>query len=447
MARWIYTSFFYLIMPVILLRLLFRSIKAPAYARRIPERLGLISKPDFESCIWIHAVSVGETIAAEPLVKYLLQYHRDQAIVVTTMTPTGSDRVKALFGEKVHHFYAPYDLPGATKRFIRRINPKILIIMETELWPNTIHYCSKNNTSVIVANARLSEKSANGYRRLASLSRSMLRQISIVAAQYEMDGKRFVELGLPSAQLSVTGSIKFDVNLPAELKTKAMALRSELQCLSTEQGIDDDEIRTEHIRTDHVDTDKKRKIFLAASTHEGEDELIIDAFKAAESDNLLLILVPRHPERFSKVISLCKQSGLETLQRSLAEPVQNTTQVLVGDTMGELLLFCGCADIAFIGGSLTDNGGHNMLEAAAWGVPILSGSSVYNFLEISERLQQANAMKLVMSGEELTTELNILLTNPVKCEQMGQAALQVVEQNRGALGRLLAIIDQTLNQS
>lgn len=452
MPRRLYTLFFYLLMPLILLRLIYRAIRAPAYGQRIGERFGLFSAPSFNRCIWVHAVSMGETIAAVPLIRRLQKTYPDCEIVVTTMTPTGSERVTALLGKEVFHVYAPYDTPGSVKRFLSRIRPNLLIIMETELWPNTIHYCRENSIPVVLANARLSQRSAKGYRRVSSLSRRMLEDMSCIAAQYAADGKRFVALGLPPENLTVTGSIKFDIDIPAELIVQARQLKTQWRQVGS--GNAGSAKSNDDKSLGRGSENNVRLIFIAASTHEGEEGLILSAFKKVlvqrqfgASPEPLLILVPRHPERFSRVVAMSEQLDFETLRRSSGEPVSESTQVMVGDTMGELLLLYGCADIAFVGGSLVDNGGHNMLEAAAWSLPIMSGNSMHNFYDISQKFQQAGALKVVNGEDELVEQLQTLLTDSAQRQQMGRSALEVVQQNRGALKRLEHAIHRYIDVS
>ncbi len=429
MARWFYTIIFYLIMPLILLRLCYRASKAPAYRKRIAERFGYFQAPKLASesmrddgYLWVHSVSVGETIAAAPLVKRLQQQYPSMPIVITTMTPTGSERVRALFGDSVFHVYAPYDLPGPVRRFLSRVQPKLLVIMETELWPNTIYYCRKKSIPVIVANARLSEKSAMGYQRLSLLTKPMMRCLSMVVAQTQADASRFLTLGLQEQQLIVSGSIKFDISVSNELKAQASQLKRQW----SDGG--------------------QRFIFLAASTHNGEDDIILGAFKQvlATCPSMLLVLVPRHPERFDQVADLSQRQGLVTLRRSTGDRVNGDAQVLIGDTMGELMLFYGCADIAFVGGSLVQRGGHNMLEPAAWALPIISGDSDFNFLEISRLLQRENALSKVSNGEVLGDIIKAFVHSEEKRAEAGGNALAVVEANRGALGRLFSVIDDYL---
>jgi 3-deoxy-D-manno-octulosonic-acid transferase len=422
LARYCYTLLFYLITPLILLRLSYRAIKASAYRQRIAERFGLFTAPKMQSCIWLHSVSVGETIAAAPIVKRLQQQHPNTPIVVTTMTPTGSERVRALFGDSVFHVYAPYDLPGSINRFLDKIQPRLLVIMETELWPNTLHYCHKKNIPVVLANGRLSEKSAAGYQRLSALSKPMLGKLSRVVAQTQADGDRFQALGLPASKVEVSGSIKFDIDPGVELRKEAAALKS----LWSQDG--------------------QRLIVLAASTHQGEDEIILQAFQQVleRQPSLLLVLVPRHPERFGSVSKMAVDSGLSTERRSIVNSPAVSTQVFIGDTMGELLLFYGCADIAFIGGSLVNTGGHNMLEAASWALPIITGASDFNFLEISRLLQQREGLAKVEDVQGLADQIESWASSKTLRAKAGANALAVVEANRGALERLLRALNQYL---
>ena len=420
MARFLYTLLFYLLTPLLLLRLLLRSRKAPDYRRRIAERFGFFAAPATGG-IWVHAVSVGEAIAAAPLVKALQQQYPDQPITVTTMTPTGSERVKALFGGSVFHVYAPWDMPDAVRRFLNRVQPSLLIVMETELWPNTVDACAKRTIPVVVANARLSAKSAAGYQRVLPLTRPMLQSLTSVVAQHREDAERFVSLGLPRESVTVSGSIKFDLALDADLRQRAAALKQQWS-----QG-------------------GQRPILVAASTHEGEEAIILDAFKRMQQTHpeLLLVLVPRHPERFPTVAALCQDLAL--CHRSKGEAPSAETQVLLGDTMGELLLFYGCADLALVGGSLIERGGHNTLEAAVWGVPILTGPSDFNFLAISQLLQEREALKVVHNADELTEMAAHWLSNPDQARQAGESARQSIEENRGALQRLLELLRPFLN--
>jgi len=423
MPRFLYSVFFYLILPLVLVRLLWRASRAPAYRHRIAERFGFFKSPAHTGGLWVHAVSVGESIAAAPLINYFLAQHPHLPVVVTTMTPTGSERVQAMFGDRVFHVYAPYDLPDAIARFLNRIQPQLAVIMETEIWPNMVCQTEARGIPLVLANARLSARSARGYGRLGSLSRDVFSRFSKVVAQSAADGARFASLGVPEANLTVSGSIKFDLAIPAELYKHASELRS--------LWLGD------------------RPVWIAASTHAGEDEVLLAAHRAllAQHPDAVLILVPRHPERFPKVAELIASSDLNFERRSAslasaaAAPVANTTSVILGDTMGELLLLLGCADIAFVGGSLIGHGGHNTLEPAAWGLPVVTGLSDFNFAEISALLEAAGGLQKIDGDRALAEVLQTLFAAPLYRERQGAAAKAVVDNNRGALQRLLAIIE------
>lgn len=415
--RFLYSAVLYLVLPVIVARMLWRSRRAPAYRRRLAERFGLFHAParlGDKPLIWVHAVSVGETLAAAPLVEHLLASYPGHTVVVTTTTPTGSERVQALFGQRVFHVYAPWDLPGAVARFYRKLRPRLLVIMETELWPNVLKAAERDNCKVVLANARLSARSARGYGRVAGLTRQMLRQLSVVACQSQADGDRFVTLGLPEQRLQVTGSIKFDLDLDSELRDRTAALRAAWQ----------------------------RPVLLGSSTHAGEETLLLDCLAALRGDcpELLLLLVPRHPERFESVYQLCLEREFTVARRSLGETPGPQHQVLLGDTMGELRLLSGTATVAVIGGSFIEHGGQNVLEAAAWGVPVVSGPFMYNFAEITALLTEAGAMRQLNDRSELVPCLQQILADPALRERMGRAGEQVIADNRGALRRLQAII-------
>ncbi len=423
--RFIYTSVFYLAIPFILLRLLWRAFAAPAYARRWSERFGFfhaLAKAERDSSrikkiVWVHTVSVGEFIAALPIIKQL-QTNSALQLVVTTTTPTGSDRVRAMLGDSVFHVYAPYDLPDVIARFLQRIKPSLLLIMETELWPNTIAACAKRNIPVVLVNGRMSKKSARGYQKFSGLTRPMLQNLSLVLVQNKEDAARFNNLGLPAKNTQVTGNIKFDLVLTDALRQQAAQLKQQWN------------------------NNGERIIWLAASTHPGEDEVILEAFRQVKSDlkKLLLVLVPRHPERFNSVHNLCVSRGFNVAKRSLGD-ASTATDIIVGDTMGELLLMFGASDIAFVGGSLVPNGGHNFIEPAAWQLPLLSGQHVFNFAEVSRLLQEAGALTLVSAADELAEQIRLLALDDTERDRRGIAALRVANENRGALEKALNSIN------
>ena len=414
MNRLLYTLLLHLALPLIALRLALRARKAPAYARRINERFSLGLPAMKPGGIWVHAVSVGESIAAAPMIRALQAHYPDLPITVTCMTPTGSERIQALFGESVQHCYLPYDLPWAAARFLDRVQPRLAAVMETELWPNHIHQCAKRGIPVALANARLSERSARGYARFGKLTAPMLAELSLIAVQTQAEAQRFLDLGARPGCVEVTGSIKFDLKIDAELPQRADALRQQWQATT-------------------------RPVWIAASTHAGEDEIILAAHRQLLSNHpdALLILVPRHPERFNSVNELCLSQGLPTRRRSTGEAVQAGDQVLLGDTMGELLFLYALADIAFVGGSLVANGGHNLLEPAALGKPVLSGPHLFNFLEIAAQLREAGALSEVENAVQLADKVAALLNEPSEIRRMSQAGLSVLKANQGAQEPLL----------
>ena len=420
MARFCYSLLFYLLLPAILLRLLYRAIKAPAYRARWTERFGFFSSTSSnQGGIWLHAVSVGETIAAAPLVKRLQAAYPELPITVTTMTPTGSERVQALFGDSVFHVYAPYDMPDAVGRFLKRTQPSLAIVMETEVWPNTVAACANRDIPVVLANARLSEKSFRGYQKFHGLVSPAFGAMHIVA-QTAVEAERFAALG--AGKCTVSGSIKFDISVEHSLAGAAAVLSDSWK----------------------VDG---RPILVAASTHEGEEALILSAMAKAgliggEGAKCRLIIVPRHPERFPVVAKLLDGFTISYERRS--ETQAFTKDILLADTMGELMLLLGVADFAFVGGSLIERGGHNMLEPAAWGLPIMTGESDFNFAEISRLLQEAGALVKVAGEEAFADQLALWIESPDAKNQAGAAARRVVDENKGALEKLLNVIDQQL---
>ncbi|MFU6374937.1 lipid IV(A) 3-deoxy-D-manno-octulosonic acid transferase [Metapseudomonas otitidis] len=415
MNRTLYTLLFHLGLPLVALRLAWRAWRAPAYARRIGERFALGLPPLKPGGIWVHAVSVGESIAAAPMVRELMARHPDLPITLTCMTPTGSERIQALFGDRVQHCYLPYDLPWAASRFLDRVRPKLAVIMETELWPNHIHQCARRRIPVVLANARLSARSARGYARFAKLTAPMLAELDWIAVQTEAEAERFRQLGARPECVGVTGSIKYDLTIDPALPARAAELRAAWGASG-------------------------RPVWIAASTHAGEDEIILAAHRAvlARRPDALLILVPRHPERFTSVYELSRQSGFASQRRSSGESVTAQTQVLVGDTMGELLFLYALADSAFVGGSLVPNGGHNLLEPAALGKPVLSGPHLFNFLEIAAQLRDAGALLEVDGAEALARDVEALWADAARAAAMRDAGLGVLRANQGALERLLA---------
>jgi len=418
--RKFYTLLLYLLVPLVILRLAWRSIRAPDYRRRWPERFGTIEPALGERVIWLHAVSVGEVQAAEPVVQTLLEQRPDYSLLITTVTPTGSAHVTALFGDDVVHVYAPYDLPGAVSRFLDRVRPELAIVLETELWPNLFHACQQRAIPLLLINARLSERSEAGYRRVRGLAEQTLSSVNEIAAQSELDAGRFINIGANADTITVTGNLKFEQRVPPSLRERAEVLRR--------------------------DWGVGRAVWVAGSTHEGEDELLLDVFRQLRKrfSDCLLVLVPRHPERFDTVAALSRGRNYNTLLRSEGVPCTPATEVFVGDSMGELPLFYAAADVAFVGGSLVHHGGHNMLEPAALGVPVVSGPHVFNFVEICELLQQAGACVKVEDVEGLSDTLSLWLEDANERHRVGQRGKDTVEKNRGALQSVMAMIDRHL---
>lgn len=426
MPRALYTLLYGLLLPLILVRLYWRGRANPGYRQRTLERFGLFKPPEFDRrrpVIWLHAVSVGETVASAPLVKALQTAHPDWQWLITTTTPTGSDQVRRSFGDSVAHVYAPYDLPGFVRAFLRRCAPDLVIVMETELWPNLLHTCKQHTIPVVVANARLSEKSARGYGRLAALTRQMLNNVSVLACQQHADGERFAALGLARDKLHITGSIKFDIAIDDATRRAAAALRARWQ--------------------------PERPLWIAASTHPGEDEQLLDAFARVRRQHprCLLLLVPRHPERFQTVHDLAVAQSWQVLTRSSGQAATETTDVIIGDSMGELMALYGCADIAFVGGSLVPVGGHNLIEPAYWQLPLISGAQLFNFTEVAALLQDHNALTVVSDAEALATCVSAWLDDPQQRREHGQRALAVAESNRGALAKLCVLIEACITRA
>ncbi len=420
--RQLYTLILYLLLPLVLLRLLWRSIRAPAYRRRWRERFGLFDRYPVAGGIWLHAVSVGEVQAIEPLVQHLRKAHPGESLTITTATPTGSDRVRLLFGDSVFHVYCPYDIPWFINNFLRRVKPGMLLMVETEIWPNLLFSCQQQKIPTLLANGRLSKKSARAYQKLGSFSRQTFRRISHLAVQSVDDAQRFAKLGVRSDRISVTGSIKFDMKIPASVLEQSQALRR--LC-----GED-------------------RPVWVAASTHDGEDEQILEAHRMilSELPRALLILVPRHPERFERVTQLAKRLEFGVITRSSGVACDAGISVFVGDSMGELPIFMGASNVAFIGGSLIPTGGHNMLEASAQGVAVVFGPHVFNFSAIARLLLKEQAAMQVSNKIELAQQVLSWLTDASARSLYGENGRKVVEQNRGALANLIELLEQMIRK-
>jgi 3-deoxy-D-manno-octulosonic-acid transferase len=395
---------------------LVRGITNRSYLKRIGERLG-IGYPRLERCIWIHAVSVGEVVAAVPLVRALGRRFPDRPLLVTTVTPTGAARVASLFGDEVHHTYIPFEAPHVVDRFFSATNPDIALVLETEIWPNLYRGCGVRDIPLVLVSARISPKSVRNYRRLLPLFRETLSHGIVIAAQSEADAERFLSLGAAPERTRITGNIKFDVELPPDLPLRGRELRADL----------------------FLD----RPVWIAASTHEGEEEIVLAAQQALLKNHpeVLLVLVPRHPQRFPAVRDMIVKQGMSVVSRTDGEPCSTSTQVFLGDTMGELTLFYAASDVAFVAGSLVPIGGHNLLEPAALGLPLLSGPHVFNAQEIADMFVASGSCRLVQDSADLAAQVDDLLSDPETASRLGDAGREILERNRGSLHRLLALIE------
>lgn len=409
-TRVVYRLLTWLLFPLLWLRLWWRGRHQPAYRDRWQERLGYFAPPARKQGVWFHLVSAGETIAAAPLIRAYLDARPETPVVVTTTTPTGSERVRALFGDRVLHVYAPYDYKSAVKRFLDRTRPRLLVLMETELWPQMLAACARRGIPVVSVNARLSERSARRYARIGTLTHRMLHSISHIACQFANHRQRFIDLGADAARVSVEGSVKFDLMPPANLDAATQALRQAWR--------------------------PKRMAWVAGSTHEGEDTVVLAAHARVRQEfpDALLVLVPRHPERAPAIAAACVPLRAHLLSSA---DLPADVAVLIGDRMGELMLLYGLADVAFVGGSLVDRGGHNVIEPAWHGLPILMGPSDRNFADVVAPLEAVHAIARVTDAESLAAALITLLHDADERMRRGTAARQIVDENRGASARLL----------
>jgi 3-deoxy-D-manno-octulosonic-acid transferase len=417
-VRFFYNLLTYLLFIPFLVFWAARGIGNRVYLDRLGNRFGF-GFPRLESSIWIHAVSVGEVQAAVPLIRALSERFPDRDILVTTVTPTGAERVRARFGDTVHHAYLPFEFPHAVNRFFRSTNPDAALVMETEIWPNLYRGCGIRHIPLILVSARISPKSIPGYRKLLPLIRETLSHGIIIASQSQDDADRFLSLGAAPERTYVMGNIKFDYEPDAETLVHGRSVREELF--------------------------GKRPVWIAASTHEGEEQLVLDVHETlrARHDDLLLVLVPRHPERFATVRDLVRKRGFALVSRTDVRPARDAA-VFLCDTMGEVPLFYAASDIAFVAGSLVPIGGHNLLEPAALGVPVVTGPHNFNAQDIADLFVQMGACRRVEDPRELAETVSELLSSPDARNRLGRAGQKVLEQNRGALERLLVLLEPLL---
>jgi 3-deoxy-D-manno-octulosonic-acid transferase len=423
LLRGLYSAALYVLLPITVYHLIWRGFRQREYFRRWAERYGMYGGTADEDApratLWVHAVSVGEVNAAAPLVNALRKQHPHLPLLVTTITPTGSARVRALWGETVQHVYLPYDLPGAVRRFFEHFRPRAGLILETELWPNLLFGARDQGVPTYIVNARLSERSLHGYRVLAPLVARALRTVRRVGAQSHADANRFVVLGAKQEQVVELGNLKFDTPVPDGLEAFAAQFR-------------------EHAGT--------RPVWIAASTHDGEEEAVVALHRRlrATHPDLLLLWAPRHPERFRAAIDHAHAAQWRVATRRLTRWPGRNDDVFVIDTLGELMAFYACADVAFVGGSLQPIGGHNLLEPAAVGTAIVTGPHLHNFAEIARRLADAQAVRIAQDVDGVHDALAALLDDPAERGRMAQAGLRLVEEGRGALARTLELIAPVL---
>ena len=406
------------------MRLHWRGIKAPAYRCRWRERFALYNKKFPQGVIWFHAVSVGEAEALFPLVRQIQKQHPNASLLITTTTPTGSARVKTVMQETVAHVYLPYDVPDAVNRFMQCFKPKLAVIMETEIWPNLFVYCGKNDIPLYIINARLSEKSSRGYQKIPSLVHPALAAINLIATQTQDDAERFIAIGADSEKVLTLGNIKFDVEIPQTTIAQGLQIKADLF--------------------------RGRFVWMIASTHKDEEAIFLEIYKEIKKKipELLLVIVPRHPERFADVKKLCEQLRLGVVIRTAGDRIYTETAVYLVDTMGELKMLYAASDVAFVGGSMVPRGGHNILEAAAVGVPVMFGPYMVNFKEIARGVLSQNAAIQCQNKDEIVNSILALYEQPTYREALAKKGMEFVRQNQGAIARISEILEPAIiNQS
>ena len=417
--RFLYNLLTYLLLIPFAGYWLVRGIGNRTYSENLGQRFGF-GYPKIDHCIWVHAVSVGEVQASAPLIRALKERYADRELLITTVTPTGAARVRSLFGDTVQHSYIPFEFPHAIRSFFRSVNPEAALIMETEIWPNLYRGCGTRKIPLILVSARISPRSVPGYRKLLPLIRETLSHGIIIAAQSQPDADRFLELGANPTRTCVMGNIKFDIEPDGAVITKGRAIRGELF--------------------------GDRPVWIAASTHEGEEKLVLEVHRelCARHPELLLVLVPRHPERFPSVRELIEKQGFSLVSRTAQRPAGDAS-VFLCDTMGEVPMFYAASDVAFVAGSLVPIGGHNLLEPAMLGVPIVTGPHNFNAQDIADLFVDLGACRRVTGTEDLVSTVSELLTDRELAARLGNTGRSVLEENRGALERLLVLLEPLLS--
>jgi 3-deoxy-D-manno-octulosonic-acid transferase len=418
-VRFLYNLLTYLLLIPFAGYWLVRGIGNRTYSENLGQRFGF-GYPKIDRCIWVHAVSVGEVQASAPLIRALKERYADRELLITTVTPTGAARVRSLFGDTVQHSYIPFEFPHAIRSFFRSVNPEAALIMETEIWPNLYRGCGTRKIPLILVSARISPRSVPGYRKLLPLIRETLSHGIIIAAQSQPDADRFLELGANPTRTCVMGNIKFDIEPDGAVITKGRAIRGELF--------------------------GDRPVWIAASTHEGEEKLVLEVHRelCARHPELLLVLVPRHPERFPSVRELIEKQGFSLVSRTAQRPAGDAS-VFLCDTMGEVPMFYAASDVAFVAGSLVPIGGHNLLEPAMLGVPIVTGPHNFNAQDIADLFVDLGACRRVTGTEDLVSTVSELLTDRELAARLGNTGRSVLEENRGALERLLVLLEPLLS--
>ena len=420
--RILYNLLAYLLQIPVAVYWLVRAIGNSTYRNGFGQRFGF-GYPKFSSCIWIHAVSVGEVQAAAPLIRQISKQFPDRQLLITTVTPTGAAHVRTLFGDTVAHSYIPFELPVAVDHFFNNTKPELALIMETEIWPNLYRGCGIRDIPLILVSARISPRSLGGYRKLLPLFKETLSHGIIIAAQSKADADRFRSLGASTVRTWVIGNIKFDIELPENLAADGRELRARMFA--------------------------ERPIWVAASTHDQEEQQVLaaHALLKAQYPRLLLVLVPRHPERFNDVRKLLEQQQFTYASRTREQACDDATEVFLVDTMGELPLFYAASDIAFVGGSLVPVGGHNLLEPAALGLPVISGPNVFNAQEIADMFVENGACNIVQDASELAAAISELVANPEAAKAIGERGRNIVLSNRGSLAKLLSLLEPLIGDS
>lgn len=415
--RWVYTAILALAAPFLLISLYKKKPGKPPFEKRWKEHWGITPKVDTTNPLWIHAVSVGESIAVTPIIRELKSRYPELPIIVTTTTSTGAEQIAKL-GDLVAHRFMPLDFSWCVRGFLKAVKPSQMLIVETELWPNTLHTVAKAGIPITVINARLSERSCQRYQKFQSVFNLLVQNLTQVLCQYQSDADRFIRLGIDPSKVHVTGSVKFDIQVTEEQIKASQALREQL-------GLN-------------------RPVWIAASTHRGEDQIVLQAHQQllGTLPNALLLLVPRHPERFDEVAHLCVKQGFHLARRTQTSTTFAQAQVYLGDTMGEMMTLLGAADVCFMGGSLLGDkvGGHNFIEPAALKKPCLTGPSYFNFADIAQQLIHVDALRVAMTASDISHHLASWLNTPTERLRLGHEAANVVKKNQGALKRTLDAI-------